>query len=179
MSEVDDQKAEQKADPRRLGTFNSETSEDNPEGRDRWGGRMAFYLAAIGSAVGFGNVWRFPALAKDYGGGAFFIPYLLALFFVGLPVLILEVSLGQYHQTGNVGCFGSFHPRFRGVGMCAIACAFMLCVYYSMLLSWVARAFFESFGSNDPWANEDVTGEGPYYFVSLFHSFDLPNPITI
>lgn len=128
--------------PKRLGTFTTESSEDNPQGRDRWGGRLAFYLAAIGSAVGFGNVWRFPALAKDYGGGAFFIPYLMALFVIGLPVLILEIALGQYHQAGNVACFGSFHPRFRGVGMCAIVCGFMLVVYYSMLLSWVTRAFF-------------------------------------
>ena len=57
---------------------------------------MAFYLAAVGSAVGFGNVWRFPALAKDYGGGAFFIPYLMALFLVGIPILILEVAFGTY-----------------------------------------------------------------------------------
>lgn len=81
-------------------TFGSETEED-ANGRDRWPSRTAFYLAAVGSAVGFGNVWRFPALAKDYGGGAFFIPYLLALFLIGLPVLILEISLGQVHQTGK------------------------------------------------------------------------------
>jgi solute carrier family 6 GABA transporter-like protein 1 len=157
------------AAPKRLGTFATETSDDNPEGRDRWGNRMAFYLAAVGSAVGFGNVWRFPALAKDYGGGAFFIPYLMALFVVGLPVLILEISLGQYHQTGNVGCFGSFHPRFRGVGVCAVVCGFMLVVYYSMLLSWVTRAFFESFGSNDPWANQDVTGADAvgYFYTQI------------
>ena len=54
----------------RGGSFATETSDEN-EGQERWGNRMAFYLAAVGSAVGFGNVWRFPALAKDYGGGAF------------------------------------------------------------------------------------------------------------
>lgn len=145
-------------DPQRLATFGTEESEESG-GRDRFGGRLAFYLAAVGSAVGFGNVWRFPALAKDYGGGAFFIPYILAFFVIGLPVLTLEVALGQYHQTGNIGCFGSFHKRFRGVGMCAIACAFMLVIYYSMLLAWVTRAFFDSFGTNDPWANEGITGE--------------------
>jgi len=142
-----------------LGTFGSDTKDDNPTGRDRWGGRLAFYLAAIGSAVGFGNVWRFPALAKDYGGGAFFIPYIMALFVIGLPVLILEISLGQVHQAGNVACFGRFHPRLRGVGLCAVICAFMLVVYYSMLLTWVICAFFESFGDDDPWAGESVTGE--------------------
>jgi solute carrier family 6 GABA transporter-like protein 1 len=145
---------------KRHATFGTEVSDDNSEngGRDRWPSRTAFYLAAVGSAVGFGNVWRFPALAKDYGGGAFFIPYLMALFLVGLPVLILEISLGQFHQTGNVGVFGSFHERFRGVGMSSVACAYMLVVYYSILLTWVSRAFFESFGDEDPWADEGVNG---------------------
>lgn len=150
-----------------LGTFATETKVDNPIGRDRWGSRLAFYLAAIGSAVGFGNVWRFPALAKDYGGGAFFIPYIMALLVIGLPVLILEISLGQYYQAGNVACFGRFHPRLRGVGVCAIVCAYMLVIYYSMLLTWVMRAFFESFGSNDPWAGDNVTGEDA---VAYFYS---------
>lgn len=119
-------------------TFGNE-SEEEAEGRDRWPSRAAFYLAAVGSAVGFGNVWRFPALAKDYGGGAFFIPYIMALLIVGIPVLILEISLGQAHQVGNVGVFGSFHPRIRGVGCASAACAFMLVVYYSILLAWVAN----------------------------------------
>jgi solute carrier family 6 GABA transporter-like protein 1 len=102
-------------------------------------------------------------------GGAFFIPYVLALLVVGLPVLILEIALGQYYQTGNVGCFGTFHPRFRGVGMCAIVCGFMLVVYYSMLLSWVTRAFFQSFGNDDPWADEGVTGADAvdYFYTQI------------
>ena len=119
-------------------TFGNETDEE-ADGRDRWPSRAAFYLAAVGSAVGFGNVWRFPALAKDYGGGAFFIPYIMALLLVGIPVLILEISLGQAHQVGNVGVFGSFHPRIRGVGCASAACAFMLVVYYSILLAWVVN----------------------------------------
>ena len=134
------------------------TSDQEEGGAERWPSRIGFYLAAVGSAVGFGNVWRFPALAKDYGGGAFFIPYLMALFFVGLPVLILEIALGQYHQTGNVGVMGSFHPRFRGVAVSSVACAFMLVTYYSMLLAWVARAFFESWKEEAPWTDEGVDG---------------------
>ena len=76
--------------------------------RERWTSKTAFYFAAIGAAVGFGNVWRFPALAAEYGGGAFFVPYLMALFLIGIPLTILEISLGQYYQTGDVGVFGSF-----------------------------------------------------------------------
>lgn len=63
--------------------------------RERWSSRLAFYFAAVGSAVGFGNVWRFPSLVYEYGGAAFLLPYLLALFLVGLPILVLEISLGQ------------------------------------------------------------------------------------
>ena len=154
---------------KRHATFGTETDDDASQGgRERWSSRLAFYLAATGSAIGFGNIWRFPALAKDYGGGAFFIPYFIALFVVGIPVLILEISLGQFHQTGNVGVFGRFHTRARGVGMSAVACAFMLSVYYSMLLSWVTRAFFDSWSPEAPWTEEGVTGEEAVtYFTNV------------
>jgi SNF family Na+-dependent transporter len=64
--------------------------------RETWPSRTAFYFAAVGAAVGFGNVWRFPALSVEYGGGAFFIPYLMALFLIGIPILILEIGFGKY-----------------------------------------------------------------------------------
>ena len=127
-------------------------------------GELDSYIAPLLTLV---SCRRFPALAKDYGGGAFFvshslvllvglfamqernahtryyvfpqIPYLMAFVLIGLPVLILEISLGQTQQTGNVGVFGYFHKRFRGVGMASVACAFMLVVYYSILLAWVTR----------------------------------------
>ena len=129
--------------------------------------RFTHSFAAVGAAVGFGNVWRFPALAADYGGGAFFIPYLLALFLIGIPLLMLEIGLGQYYQTGDVGVFGSFHRRWKGVGLCSVACAFILVTYYSVLIAWVINAFFDSFGGRDPWADEGVTGgEAIDYFIN-------------
>ena len=126
-------------------------TDPNPHQREQFGSRLAFYFAAVGSgvfefklkgdghspftihwcsnlsflktsiAVGFGNVWRFPALSYSYGGGAFFIPYILALLFVGLPVLFLEIALGQYYQRGDVSVFSSVHKRLRGVGLSSIA----------------------------------------------------------
>jgi solute carrier family 6 GABA transporter-like protein 1 len=83
---------------------------------------------------------------------------LLALFVIGIPLLILEISLGQYYQTGDVGVFGSFHRRWRGVGLSSVACAYMVVTYYSVLIAWVIHAFFDSFGDEAPWAKEDVTG---------------------
>mmetsp|Transcript_2640 Transcript_2640/g.5567 ORF Transcript_2640/g.5567 Transcript_2640/m.5567 type:complete len:704 (-) Transcript_2640:111-2222(-) len=139
------------------------------EGRERWSSRIAFFFAAVGSAVGFGNVWRFPQLAADYGGGAFLIPYLIALFIIGIPILFLEISLGQFHQTGDVGVFGSINARLRGVGLSSVACAYMLVCYYTMLIAWVINAFFDSFTSNSPWNNEDLNGDDAvgYFFNDI------------
>ena len=77
-------------------------------------------------AVGFGNVWRFPSLAYKYGGGAFFIPYLLALVLIGLPVLFLEIGLGQFFQRGDVSVFAVCHKRMRGVGLVSIVCGYIV-----------------------------------------------------
>ena len=101
--------------------------------------------------------------------GAFFVPYFMALFLVGIPILFLEIALGQYYQTSNVGVFGSFHKTFRGVGVSSAACAYILVTYYSMLLTWVTRAFFETFGKNHPWNDEGVTGDDAveYFYDSI------------
>lgn len=133
--------------------------------RERWSSKVAFYFAAVGAAVGFGNVWRFPALAQDYGGGAFFVPYLMALFIIGIPLLILEISLGQFYQTGDIGVFGSFHSRFRGVGVSSVACSYMVVTYYSVLIAWVVKAFFDSFGDEAPWDKGGNGTEAIDYFL--------------
>lgn len=70
------------------------------EPRERWTSRTAFIMAAIGSAVGPGNLWRVPAKAFENGGGAFFIPYFVALVTAGIPLMIVEYAIGQKHQGG-------------------------------------------------------------------------------
>jgi solute carrier family 6 GABA transporter-like protein 1 len=106
-------------------------------------------------------------LSVDYGGGAFFIPYLLALFFIGIPLGILEIGFGQYFQTGDVGVFGGFHPRLRGVGLSSVACGFMLDTYYVVLVAWVVNAFFDSWSSSSPWEDEDNSASKAIdYFVN-------------
>jgi solute carrier family 6 GABA transporter-like protein 1 len=148
-------------------------------GRERFSSRIAFYFTALGAAVGFGNVWRFPSLAKDYGGGAFFVPYLMALFLIGLPLLLLEISLGQYYQTGDIGVFGSFNRRLRGIGLTSVVCSFIVVTYYSMLIAWVINAFFDSFGSNDPWASDGTTGEEAvgYFYTTVIGMDTLGNDL--
>lgn len=136
------------------------------EEREVFGSRMAFYFAAVGSAVGFGNVWRFPGLAYKFGGGAFFIPYLMALILIGIPVLCLEISLGQYYQRGDVSVFGGIHKRMRGVGLISVSCGYVLFTYYSMLITWVVRTLFESGTAGAPWGDDTVTSSASYkYFL--------------
>ena len=152
--------------------------------REKWGSRTAFIVAAIGSAIGFGNVWRFPSLVFQYGGGAFFIPYVLALLLIGIPILILEISVGQFYQTGDAGAFGRINKRFRGVGIASVLCSFVVTLYYCVLLAWVLRMFLISFqGSDGKWGN--VSGEIAYdWFRSNVTGFEsakgmLPTKIIL
>eukprot|EP00922_Rhytidocystis_sp_ex-Travisia-forbesii_P035748 GHVS01053031.1.p1 GENE.GHVS01053031.1~~GHVS01053031.1.p1 ORF type:complete len:359 (-),score=49.09 GHVS01053031.1:283-1359(-) len=126
--------------------------------RERWSGRLSFWLAAIGGAVGIGNLWRFPSLCFEYGGGAFFIPYLIALFFVGIPLLTLELAVGQCFQGGHLVAFNRLSRRFRGVGVAAVFVGFMVTCYYTVILSWGLRYCLDSIrgGGMLPWA---VTAE--------------------
>ena len=104
--------------------------------RDRWDSRTAFIMAAIGSAVGLGNVWRFPYVAYDSGGGAFLIPYFLALFTAGIPMLILEMGLGQRLQRAAPGAFGAVRRPLEWFGWWAAGLSACIVIYYSTILSW-------------------------------------------
>mmetsp|Transcript_19144 Transcript_19144/g.21473 ORF Transcript_19144/g.21473 Transcript_19144/m.21473 type:complete len:118 (-) Transcript_19144:1641-1994(-) len=90
------------------------------EERQRWAGRTTFILAAIGSAIGLGNFWRFPYLVYKHGGAIFFIPYIIALLVIGIPMLLLELALGQKFQRGDIGVFRGIFPRAAGIGIASV-----------------------------------------------------------
>ncbi len=104
--------------------------------RQRWTSRTVFVLAALGSAVGLGNLWRFPYLAGKYGGGAFLIPYLIALVLVGVPMLMLELAVGQKMQQGAIGSYTKLHPSFVGLGIFALISSFIIVSYYAVVMAW-------------------------------------------
>ena len=106
------------------------------EQRDQWNSRTSFILAAVGSAVGLGNVWRFPYVAYESGGGAFLIPYFIALFTAGIPMLILEMGLGQRLRRAAPGAFGSIKKNFQWFGWWAAGLSAGIVIYYSTILSW-------------------------------------------
>ncbi len=114
-------------------------------GRERWDSRTSFILAAVGSAVGLGNVWRFPYVAYECGGGAFLIPYFVALFTAGIPMLILEMGLGQRMQRGAPGAFGAIRPRLQWFGWWAAGLSAGIVIYYSTILAWSWVYLYHSF----------------------------------
>ncbi|MFH0777760.1 MAG: sodium-dependent transporter [Candidatus Eisenbacteria bacterium] len=115
-------------------------------GRERWTGRTAFLLAAIGSAVGLGNVWRFPYIASKNGGGAFLIPYFIALFTAGIPLLILETGLGQKLQGSAAASYAKVRRNMEWLGWFSLAIGLIIASYYAVVLAWCSNYVFHSLG---------------------------------
>ena len=113
--------------------------------RSRWSSKLIFMFAAIGSAVGLGNIWRFPYLAGKYGGGAFLVPYVIMLVILGIPLLIMEFAIGQKMQLGAVGSFRKIKHRFSGIGLGAVLCGFVVVSYYAVVMAWCLLYFVYSF----------------------------------
>ncbi len=150
---------------------------DLPQGeiRESWNTRSAFVLAAIGSAVGLGNLWGFPYKLYTYGGGAFLIPYFIAMLIMGIPLLIMEFSLGHWAQQGPPGAFGSILKKYRFLGWWLVALAFVIITYYAVILGYCIDYLVVSIislgKSSLPWA-----AEGPavaeHYFLKNMVGFD-------
>ena len=122
------------------------------EGRENWGSRSGFILAAIGSAVGLGNVWRFPYAAYKNGGGAFLVPYIVAMVVIGLPLLIMEFSLGHLTQQAAPNAFKRVGKRWEFVGWWPIILSFVIVTYYAAVLGWCFNYLLYSFSDPLPWA---------------------------
>jgi len=127
--------------------------DENPDAkRARWLSRTTFILAMIGYCVGLGNFWRFPYLCFKWGGALFFIPYLFCLFTIGIPVTLMELSLGQVLQRGDVGVFRGIHPRLMGVGLASVLAAFLIDAYYNVIIAWALIYLVSSFMNPLPWS---------------------------
>ncbi|MED6291364.1 hypothetical protein CHARACLAT_022751 [Characodon lateralis] len=129
-----------------------ESKDSVAEERPKWDNKVQYLLTCIGFAVGIGNVWRFPYLCQIYGGGAFLIPYLIALVFEGLPLLYLELAIGQRLRKSSIGVWTSISPMLGGVGIASMVVSFLVAMFYNTIIAWVLWYFFNSFQNPLPWS---------------------------
>jgi len=123
--------------------------------RETWGSTVSFILACIGYAVGLGNIWRFPYLAYKSGGGAFLLPYLVMLLLCGIPLLYMELAVGQYTRRGPIGALGQLCPILKGAGLSTVVISFLLTTYYNVIMSWALFYLASSFTAELPWEQCD------------------------
>jgi NSS family neurotransmitter:Na+ symporter len=115
------------------------------EKREQWGSRIGFIFAAAGSAIGLGNIWRFPTRVGENGGGAFVLIYLLIMFAIGIPVMISEFVVGRKGQKNIVGSFTSIKktPLWYGVGFMGVLSGFLILSFYSVIAGWGVSYIFK------------------------------------
>ncbi|XP_078233492.1 sodium- and chloride-dependent transporter XTRP3 isoform X3 [Pogona vitticeps] len=120
--------------------------------RPLWDNPFQFVFACISYAVGLGNVWRFPYLCQMHGGGGFLIPYFIMLIVEGMPLLYLELAVGQHMRHGSIGAWRAISPYLCGVGIASVIVSFFLSMYYNVINAWAFWYLFHSFQDPLPWA---------------------------
>lgn len=159
--------------------------------REHWSGSIGFVLAAVGSAVGLGNVWKFPYITGIHGGGAFVLVYLLCIAVVGLPLLIAEMTIGRRSQKEPVGAFSSLSTPERGgkiwgvFGWLAVVTAFLLLSFYSVVGGWtigyVIKSLSGAFNPDTVEAIPDMFGSfvGDPVSATIYHALFMAACIGI
>jgi NSS family neurotransmitter:Na+ symporter len=113
--------------------------------RENWGSRLGFIMAAAGSAVGLGNIWRFPYTAGENGGGAFILIYLAFVFVIGLSVMIAEFSVGRSTNLAAVGAFKKYSSNWTFVGVLGVLSSFFIMGFYPVVGGWALAYIVKSF----------------------------------
>ncbi|XP_041776300.1 sodium- and chloride-dependent GABA transporter ine isoform X1 [Anopheles merus] len=136
------------------GGMSDDSDLDNLKPRKQhWANKMQFVLACIGYSVGLGNVWRFPYLCYKSGGGVFLVPYFIILLICGIPMLFMELAVGQYTGRGPIGALGQLCPLFKGTGLASVVVSFLMSTYYSVIIAYAIYYFFTSFRPELPWTD--------------------------
>lgn len=130
-------------------------------------GKIGFVLAAAGSAVGLGNLWRFPYLTAQYGGGIFVLCYVLLAVFFGLTLLMLEIAIGRYTGKGVIGAFTKLNKDFKWFGYLSLIVPLIIVPYYCVIGGWVVKYLFAfTVGSEGVTVSSGVV-DTSVYFVSF------------
>ncbi|AEA47768.1 sodium-dependent transporter [Archaeoglobus veneficus] len=134
--------------------------------REKWSSRIGFLLAGIGSAVGLGNVWRFPYIVGQNGGGAFLIPYLISVFLFGLPLMLLEFSTGRLFKGSVVSSLKKIRKKFKWIGIAVVSVLTVVLSYYLVITGWILAFFtFTLLGRETSFESFAQTYFSPLFFV--------------
>ena len=121
------------------------SAHDTPQGPEHWRSRFTFLMASVGFAVGLGNIWKFPYITGENGGGAFVLIYLLCAFSIGVPILMAEILIGRRGQQspnvsmGNVAQQEGASPRWHWLGAMTMLTAFLILIMYCVIAGWVLQ----------------------------------------
>jgi neurotransmitter:Na+ symporter, NSS family len=149
-------------------TADDKTSQADAESRrGGFSSRRVFILAAIGSAVGLGNIWRFPYVAYENGGGAFLLPYLVALLTAGIPFLLLDYAIGHRHRGSAPLSFARLRRGAETLGWWQVGICFVIAVYYAAVLAWALR--YTLFSLDQAWGADP---EG-FFFGEFLQAGDV------
>ncbi|GAB4087208.1 sodium-dependent transporter [Myceligenerans cantabricum] len=153
--------------------------------REEWTGQVGFILSAIGSAVGLGNIWRFPGVAYENGGGAFLLPYLIAMLTAGIPILYLDYAIGHRFRGAPPQALRRIRRWFETLGWYQVAICFAIAVYYTAVIAWALSFFWYSFDLR--WGDDttsffledylqlaDVGGADPWFTLDFVPAVLVP-----
>jgi len=140
--------------------------------RERWGNRLGFIFAAIGSAIGLGNVWRFPYLTYEFGGGAFLIAWLIGLVILGIPWMMMEFGIGRYFQRSAPGIFEGIGKKWEWLGWWPVFMAFLIVSYYCVVLAWSLQFTVGSATMAWGMGEAGAAGAGSYFFGTVLNLSD-------
>ncbi|XP_031718269.1 sodium-dependent neutral amino acid transporter B(0)AT2 isoform X1 [Anarrhichthys ocellatus] len=119
--------------------------------RPAWDSKLQYVLAQVGFSVGLGNVWRFPYLCHQNGGGAFMLLYVFLLIFVGVPLFFMELAAGQSIRQGSIGVWKHISPKLAGIGYSSCIVCFYVALYYNVIIAWSLFYLGNSFQYPLPW----------------------------
>nr|KAF6497823.1 solute carrier family 6 member 15 [Rousettus aegyptiacus] len=133
--------------------------------RPTWNNKMQYILAQVGFSVGLGNVWRFPYTCQKNGGGAYILLYLILLLVIGIPLFLLELSVGQRIRQGSIGVWNYISPKLGGIGFASFLVCFLVALYYNVIIAWSLFYFSQSFQQPLPWDQCPLVKNASYTFV--------------
>lgn len=145
------------SDPRTVKLNVVDMEVERVEERAQWNNPLQFFLTILGFCVGLGNIWRFPYLCQQNGGGAFVLPFLIMMVLEGMPLLLLELGIGQKLRQGSFGVWNMIHPYLGGIGIGSTVIAVIVGCYYNMIIAWCFFYLGNSFWPVLPWSECPTT----------------------